>query len=154
MEKLLLISADCHAGPPAKTYRAYLDGKLHDEYARWLAEVEDHRHKRQSLFDPKFSEKFEDEGAEGLHGAWDSGRRIRELEADGTVAEVIFPDSIVAGGVPFGAGISMNSREIDPALTWAGARAHNRWLNDFCDEASGRRAGIAPIPIGDIDLAV
>ena len=48
----------------------------------------------------------------------------------------------------------MNANKIDPRLTLAGARAHNRWLKDLCDAHPGRRAGIAVIPIDDIELAV
>ena len=59
MKKLLMISADCHAGPPQETYREYLDAKLHDEYDRWLAEIEAKRSKRQRLFDEKFIEAFD-----------------------------------------------------------------------------------------------
>ena len=37
---------------------------------------------------------------------------------------------------------------------WAGLRAHNRWLADFCAAAPGQRAGIAQILLHDIDAAV
>ena len=37
---------------------------------------------------------------------------------------------------------------------WAGLRAHNRWLVDFCDGLPGRRAGIAQIMLDDIDDAI
>ncbi|NQZ98210.1 MAG: amidohydrolase [Myxococcales bacterium] len=150
---IVMISADCHAGPPAETYREYLDPGVHTEYDAWLAGVEEQRRQRQSLFEKKFFDDFESD-EKGLRGAWDPEQRVRELEGDGTVAEVIYPDSIVAGGVPFGAGIGMNSKPIDPKLTLAGARAHNRWLKDLCDAHPGRRAGIAAIPIDDIDIAV
>ena len=36
---IVMISADCHAGPPAETYREYLDSGVHAEYERWLAGV-------------------------------------------------------------------------------------------------------------------
>ena len=34
-------------------------------------------------------------------------------------------------------------------LRWAGLRAHNRWLADFCAEAPGRRAGVCQILLGN-----
>jgi predicted TIM-barrel fold metal-dependent hydrolase len=37
---------------------------------------------------------------------------------------------------------------------WAGLKAHNRWMVDFCNELPGRRAGIAQIMLDDIDDAV
>lgn len=155
MKPILMISADCHAGPLPETYEKYLEKSLHGEYAAWVAEAEAQRASRQSLFEGKFLEKHKAGASSGgVTGAWDPDQRIRELEGDGTVAEVIYPDSIVGGGVPFGAGIGMNSRKVEARLTLAGARAHNRWLKDLCDAHPGRRAGIAVIPIDDIETAV
>jgi predicted TIM-barrel fold metal-dependent hydrolase len=37
---------------------------------------------------------------------------------------------------------------------WAGLRAHNRWLVEFCGELPGRRAGIAQIFLNDVAAAV
>ena len=37
---------------------------------------------------------------------------------------------------------------------WAGLKAHNRWMVDFCAEVPGRRAGIAEILLNDVDDAV
>src|SRR5699024_11162507 len=37
---------------------------------------------------------------------------------------------------------------------WAGLRAHNRWLAEFCGEADGRLAGVAQILLNDVDAAV
>ena len=40
-------------------------------------------------------------------------------------------------------------------LRWrAGARAHNRWLAEFCADEPGRRAGIGLIHLNDIDDAI
>ena len=85
---ITLISADCHAGPPAETYREYLDPSVHAEYEVWLEQAEAQRRQRQSLFQRDFFEDFESDQV-GLRGAWDPDQRIRELEGDGTVAEVI-----------------------------------------------------------------
>jgi predicted TIM-barrel fold metal-dependent hydrolase len=155
-KQILMISADCHAGPEQAVYRDYLASDIHAEYDVWVSEALALRAARKSLFEDKFFKKHAAGAAKGggTTGAWDPELRIRQLEDDGTVAEVIYPDSIVAGGVPFGAGISMNANKIDPRLTRAGARAHNRWLKDLCDAHPGRRAGIAVIPIDDIELAV
>ena len=64
---------------------------------------------------------------------WDSERRLKELEADGVVAEVIFPNTIP----PFFPGASLvhqppAANEGDLELRWDGLQAHNRWLADFC----------------------
>ena len=87
---------------------------------------------------------------------WDSDRRLAELEADGIVAEVIFPNTIP----PFYPEPSLDRAscpgptEGDLELRWAGLRAHNRWLADFCAAAPGRRAGIVQIMLHDVDAAV
>ena len=97
---ILMISADCHAGPPAETYRQYLDAGVHADYEAWLAGLEEQKRQRQSLFEKKFFAEHQSQEV-ALTGAWDADQRIVQLEGDGTVAEVIYPDSIVAGGVPF-----------------------------------------------------
>src|SRR4051812_27295617 len=86
-------------------------------------------------------------GGEGV--AYDSDQRNAALDEDGVTAEVLFPDADASGlgwsevvGAPFGSGLS-SSGDSDPRLVFAGARAHNRWLADFCHESPQRRAGIA-----------
>ena len=83
-----------------------------------------------------------------LSGAWDHDQRVRVLDGDGIAGEVIFPDGITEMNMPpFGAGLSLPTDErIVPELQWAGARAHNRWLAEFCAMAPTRRAGVAIAP--------
>ncbi|MEE8557093.1 MAG: amidohydrolase family protein, partial [Myxococcota bacterium] len=89
-------------------------------------------------------------------GAWDHDQRIKVLDADGVAGEVLFPDGITEYNMPpFGAGLSLPTEDIVPELQWAGARAHNRWLVEFCQMAPERRAGIAIAPIlWDVEEAV
>ena len=55
---------------------------------------------------------------------------------------------------PFGSGLG-NPTGCDPELVFAGARAHNRWLADFCAKEPHRRIGVAVVPIVvDVDAAV
>src|SRR5690349_2729794 len=86
-----------------------------------------------------------------------SGLHDKELDGDGVVGEVIFPDADAVTGVagaPFGAGLGQ-SGDMDPGRAMAGARAHNRWLAELCSHSPERRAGVAVIPIlADIDAAV
>jgi predicted TIM-barrel fold metal-dependent hydrolase len=39
-------------------------------------------------------------------------------------------------------------------LLWAGVQAHNRWLVDFCNDAPGRRAGLAQVFLTNLDDAI
>ena len=80
-------------------------------------------------------------------------RRVAELEADGIVAEVLFPNTIPPF-FPSGALVTPQPTADEYERRWAGLQAHNRWLVDFCEEAPGRRAGIAQILLNDVDDAV
>ena len=88
----------------------------------------------------------------GRAGLWDSDRRVRELEADGVVAEVLFPDGTENNEVPFGPFGGL--RDHPAELRLAGAKAYNRWLADVCALEPARRAGVALVPLHDIDAAV
>jgi predicted TIM-barrel fold metal-dependent hydrolase len=68
------------------------------------------------------------------------------LESDGIAAEVLFPN-----GVPYNEGLG-EGKGVE--LRAAGARAYNRWLADFCSLVPERRAGLALVPLVDVDAAV
>src|SRR5256885_8881919 len=71
------------------------------------------------------------------------------MDSDGGAGEIIFADGDSVTGQespPFGAGLAAG-QITDPALAFAGARAHNRWLVDFCATNPARRAGVALVPI-------
>ncbi len=139
-ESYVVISADCHAGADLLGYREYLDPRYRDEFDAWAADYEI----------PYEDLKGEDGGRN-----WDSGRRMRDLESDGVAAEVVFPNTVP----PFFRSSSLGSQvepdspeEVD--RRWAGLRAHNRWLAEFCAEAPGRRAGVIQLTLHDIEGAV
>src|SRR5262249_10693853 len=108
------------------------------------------------LLNEEFAEEWHHDNEEGLRGGWDATRRDKELDADGVVGEVIFPDAdAVSSGAsaPFGAGLGA-AGDVDPLLLLAGARAHNRWLAELCAESPHRRAGVAIVPIYEVEAAV
>ena len=140
MDRYTVISADCHGGGAILDYRPYLPAALHDDFDAWLR-----------TFDNPYDDLEGDDGSRN----WDTDRRLRELEADGIVAEVIFPNTIP----PFFPQASLvhqppAANAGDLARRWAGLQAHNRWLADFCAAAPGRRGGIAQILLHDVDAAV
>ena len=125
-DRYVVISADCHAGASMETYREYLDPTFRDEYDAWRAGV------RRPVRGPA------DTAAQEYRRNYDSRVRQRDLEADGIVGEVVFPNTIP----PFFS--SCRSSAADPAngrgataASWAGLHAHNRWLADFCNELPG-----------------
>jgi predicted TIM-barrel fold metal-dependent hydrolase len=82
-------------------------------------------------------------------GEWDAKVRLEELEADGVVGEVIFPQM-----VPFGASLLQYRGDDQPELNHVGNRAYNRWLAELCNSNPGRHAGVAVISVQDIEIAV
>ena len=138
-ERYTVISADGHAGASVPTYREYLASRWHDDFDAWAQ---------------TYSNPFEDLAGSNAYRNWDSDARVPELEADGIVAEVLFPNTIPPF-FPSGA-LRHARRRPRPSTThrWAGLQAHNRWLADFCAAAPGRRAGVAQILLNDVDDAL
>lgn len=135
-----VISADCHAGSSLRGYRPYLAARYHDDFDAWMA---------------TFDNPYQDLAGDDAERNWDSERRLAEMEADGVVAEVVFPNTIP----PFFPAVSLVNQAPpanagDLERRWAGLQAHNRWLADFCAAAPGRRAGIAQIMLHDVPAAV
>ncbi len=158
MSRYMVISSDCHAGLPNEAYREWLDPAYRDTFDQALAArvAMEAELAERGLRNPEFAEEWEEENADGLRGGWEAERRDRELDADGVVGEVIFPDAdAVTGGAsaPFGAGLGA-SADVPIELLLAGARAHNRWLAELCAASPARRAGVALVPLFDVDAAV
>ncbi len=40
MKPYTLISSDCHAAPPMKDYRAFVEPRFRDDFDRWLEQTE------------------------------------------------------------------------------------------------------------------
>jgi predicted TIM-barrel fold metal-dependent hydrolase len=138
-DRYTVISADCHAGADIGDYRPYLESRYLDEFDAWAA----------TYVNP-FADLTEADAARN----WDSERRNSDLDGQGIAGEVIFPNTVP----PFFPRVSLaapppaDQREHE--YRWAGLRAHNRWLADFCSLAPHRRAGVGQILLGDLDEAV
>ena len=78
-DRYTIISADCHAGGTHQQYREFLRPSGSDEFDAWRGE---------------YSNPFRDLQDDGRARNWDDERRIADLEADGQVAEVIFPNTV------------------------------------------------------------
>ncbi|NQZ94958.1 MAG: amidohydrolase family protein [Myxococcales bacterium] len=157
MDRHLVISSDCHAGLPPGGYREYLDPQYRDAFdAAMKIQVERTRELEKHFLVGDINAQWRTGNEAALTGAWDHGERIKVLDGDGIAGEVIFPDGITEmNAPPFGAGIGLSPKGADRELQWAGARAHNRWLAEFCQMAPERRAGVAIVPATwDIDEAI
>ena len=149
MDRYLVISADGHAGILPEKYRDYVDPQYRDAFDVALPiQIEQTKKAAEKFMVADINREWRKGRDEALTGAWDSDVRNKVLDDDGIAAEVLFPDGITEMNMPpFGAGISLPSEGVVPELQWAGARAHNRWLAEFCQMAPERRAGVAVAPI-------
>ena len=134
----IVISADCHAGASHAQYREYLAPEWRDEFDAWRG---------------KYANPFRDLQGGGRTRNWDGARRIADQDAEGVIAEVIFPNT-VPPFFPTGSVIAPAPSPEEFPARLAGIRAHNGWLADFCAEEPARRAGQTQIFLNDVDEAV
>ncbi|MDZ4826056.1 MAG: amidohydrolase family protein [Actinomycetota bacterium] len=135
----VVISTDCHAGGSHDQYREFLAKEWLDEYDAWRG---------------AYRNPFRDLSGSKRYRNWDSDARISEMESDGIVAEVPFPNTVPPffPSASFMAHAPKTRDEYD--RRWAGLQAHNRWVADFVSKAPERRAGMAQILLNDVDDAV
>ena len=147
--RYVIISSDCHAGADLRDYKPYLEQRWHEEFDAWAA----------NYFDPWADIDAESEWKAGVSSFmsplnWDSNKRLEALETEGIVAEVVFPNT-VPPFFPNGLLAAPGPRTADEYdRRWAGIKAHNRWLKDFCDDAPGRRFGVAQVFIDNVEDTV
>lgn len=152
-DRYILITADSHAGPSPEGYGPYLEQRWQAEYQGWLDESEQVAKVMRQVMGDRSIGVDGDPDIDGDRN-WDTDRRVRETEADGVVAEVIFPNT----SPPFAP--NMMSEFGEPEMgedykrRWAGIQAHNRWLADFAKELPGRRAGLVQIFLPFVEESV
>ncbi len=148
----ILISTDGHCGADLRGYKPYLEQRYHEAFDDWAA----------SFWDPWVAETDLEREANNKSGNasmeaplnWDATLRLDFLDNQGIAAEVLFPNTappFYPSGVLTAPG-PRNREEYE--LRFAGLRAHNRWLADFCGNAPDRWAGFAQIFLDDVDAAV
>jgi predicted TIM-barrel fold metal-dependent hydrolase len=148
----VLISTDGHAGADLRDYKPYLERSYHEQFDAWA----------DSYHDPWVEETDQERPLNHRLGVasataplnWDSSMRLDYLDGQGIAAEVLFPNT-APPFYPSGALTSPGPRTRQEfELRFAGLRAHNRWLAEFCSRAPDRRAGFAQIFLDDIDAAI
>jgi predicted TIM-barrel fold metal-dependent hydrolase len=138
VDRYTVISADCHGGADLPDYRPFLEARYQDAFDDWAEH---------------YVNPFGDLVRPDADRNWDSERRRRDLEADGVVAEVVYPNTVP----PFFPKSGLTATTPSPAdfeLRLAGLRAHNRWLAAWCAELPDRRFGIGQILLNDTEEAV
>ena len=182
MPRLLMISADCHAGALPGTYEEYLPKKFHEAArAWWLSFAREVMARAGTFFDQEAVEAYAEGGgggrglmgrqsAENMSLGDDDVLRMlsdesspfapRRGEFDAGVrvkdldADGVAGEVIFPQMVTFGGGLIQYRDAVSPEHNLAGIRAYNRWLADFCGTNPGRHAGVALINVDDIQVTV
>jgi predicted TIM-barrel fold metal-dependent hydrolase len=132
----IVISADTHAGGSHQQYREFLDPKYRPDFDAWRE---------------KYKNPFKDLKDTDLRTRnWDGDLRDEQMNADGVVGEVIFPNTVP----PFFPNFVLFAQPPTPdeyEHRHAGIQAHNRWMADFVSQKPEARAGIGQVFLNDID---
>ena len=148
----VVVSTDGHCGADLRDYKPYLEHRYHEAFDPWA----------DSFTDAWAEELDQDRPANNRFGVasmaaplnWDSQMRLDYIDGQGIAAEVLLPNT-APPFYPSGVLTAPGPRSPEEyELRFAGLRAHNRWLADFCGEAPARRAGLAQIFLEDIDDAI
>ncbi len=135
------ISTDSHVTEPIELYAERVDAAYRDR-APVILERDGWRSLHIEGLDPRKLMPA-DQLAEATVGDWDPDDRIRDQEADGVVAEVIFPTFALQACFA----------SDDPGLQLALCRAYNDWAGEVFP-SSGRLLAVGTVPMLDIDDAI
>ena len=168
-----MVSCDGHIGAPVEQYRNYFEASFRNDYDTWLvhhaqvvSELRSTAGYAKTAMPGRRRPFLADDPEDGITVAeiCDPAVRVKILESEGAVAEVLFPNPDFAreAGFPFGSLSGTLARDIFDSLASqsyaeliaAGNRAYNRWLADYCSELPGRAIGVLYPPRHDIDSAV
>jgi predicted TIM-barrel fold metal-dependent hydrolase len=135
-----IISVDGHVRASRSDYRNYIEQRYLATYDEWVRAQEAAGAPESGNLSPGLEPTSQ----------WDSDLRLKDMESQAVVAEVLFPNGLPFQSRPSDAieGFS------DPELNRQARLAYNRWLVDFCAQTPGRRAGQALVTFDDVDLAV
>jgi predicted TIM-barrel fold metal-dependent hydrolase len=133
MARAAIISVDGHVKAPRAAYREYVDPKWRGTFDEWVQGLDG---TPDGFVGPDYGEDAQ----------WDPARRVAALEAQGVMAEVLFPNGEPFEGLLDGASDGEQNREANMAF--------NRWVLDFCSGVPGRLHAQALVSFDDIDRAV
>jgi len=161
-DRLFVASCDGHVGLPSEQYRDYIEAEHHEAFDdflgmhrfRWTV-ASDESVLSPAVFDKmKGNDRYE---SGGLDSVWDPKRRVEELDADGIAIEVLFPDDQQHNTPPWLVGLAPIGMDhaYPRHLRLVGARAYNRWLQEFCSTDPERLLGAIVLgSLHDVDAAV
>lgn len=158
-DRYLIVSTDSHVGPLMKEQlRDYCPPKYLEEFDDYVASWEP---TRAGTWDPKskpgvapFTEKIISRTTTNVEtaGVFDAAQRLKDMDAEGIAAEVIYHGAMTPDVIPFS---PLRDREAPSLeLQAVGYQMYNRWLADFVKQAPDRFIGALQVPLWDIDLSV
>jgi predicted TIM-barrel fold metal-dependent hydrolase len=162
---LVIVSCDTHIGPRLnEELRAYCAAGLLDDFDAYAGDLAEKK-AAAAAARQKVAFGGQKVGADwGVRtdnlqtlGHYDMEARLRDFDADGVAAEVVFHDSQNGEPIPFqtdtllmrGANI-----EQDFDLLKAGQHIYNQWLADVCSIEPERHIGLMHLPMWDIEAAI
>ncbi len=119
------ISADSHMAEPLDLWQRRMPERFRDRALQWQGQrIGKGQYRRE--------------------GGWEPGPRLKDMAADGVVADVLYPTRAK----------SVFRLDYDPEISEASARVYNDWLIEFCQEAPDRLWGQALIPLWNVENAI
>jgi predicted TIM-barrel fold metal-dependent hydrolase len=153
----LHVSGDGHAGPTLEgDLRAYCPAQALEAYDEYAATYRAAEGSTLNMMTVEFAAP-EVEAMERLmvcEGLRDPHAFVRDMDAEGVAAQVIFAGGGNLQPLPWTDFFNSGDPTIDPELRALGGHIWNAWLADFCSVAPERLIGVMQIPIWDIDAAI
>jgi predicted TIM-barrel fold metal-dependent hydrolase len=157
----LIVSSDSHAGPSLKNdLRPYCPAKYVDaldDFATHAVERGAHLELATRLVEAQGSSLLQQARAQttSCAGQADPRARLRDMDAAGIAAEVIFAGGQNGEVLPFvGVGWDAGLTNSTTELRAVGNHIWNEWIADFVAIAPDRLLGTIQVPIWDVDAAV
>lgn len=152
----LVVSSDGHAGPSLeRQLREYCPKSHLDEFDRYAREIR--ARQGDGFWDrvPTGAAREAFERTRTCAGLQDPHARLRDMDAEGVVADVIFAGGQNDEELPFvGFGSHAGPAGTSPELLELGGHIWNLWLADYVSAAPERLIGVMQAPISNLPAAI
>ena len=151
---VVIVSSDTHIGPRLREdLRPYCEASLLGAFDEFTAGIDAHRAEVYAKVPGRAATAHT--ANRRTAGHHDPHARLRDHDHDGIAAEIIFHGSQNEEPLPWGTFVVfLGPSSDDPSLVAAGRRIYNRWLADFVSVEPARHAGLAQLPMWDVDASI
>jgi predicted TIM-barrel fold metal-dependent hydrolase len=157
-QKMLVVSCDGHVGPSVRNQlRPYCEAKYLAEFDEFSDELEQSRASETVDTDLEIPKEWSDSLIERAQfgGLQDPAARLRDMDADGIAAEVLYHGGANGESMPFSTfSLACWGTPKYNHLEGVGVRIYNRWLADYVSENPDRLLGIGHITVRDVGEAI